>query len=68
MKAFENRMLTRIFGTKGAELTGGWRKCYNDDLRNFHSSPNIVIMIKSWRSDGRLMLKVWKRKERTQIW
>jgi hypothetical protein len=23
------------------DVTGGWRKCYNKDLHNLYSSPNI---------------------------
>jgi hypothetical protein len=29
------------------KLTGGWRKLYNEELRNLYSSPNIIRMIKS---------------------
>jgi hypothetical protein len=41
------RVLRRIFGLKRAEITGGWRKLHNEELRNFYSSPNIIRMIKS---------------------
>jgi hypothetical protein len=30
-------------------MKGGWRKLYNDDLHNMHSSPRIIRMIKSRR-------------------
>jgi hypothetical protein len=46
---FESRVLKRIFGKKGAEVTGGCRKLHNEELRNFYSSPNIIRMIKSRR-------------------
>jgi hypothetical protein len=46
-KVFENRMLRRIFGPKRAEVTGGWRKLHNEELRNLNSSPSIIRMIKS---------------------
>jgi hypothetical protein len=39
----------RIFGPKGDEVTGGWRKLYNEDLHNFYSPPSIIRMIKSRR-------------------
>jgi hypothetical protein len=44
---FENRVLRSIFGPKRDEVTGGWRKLYNEELHNFYSSPRIIRMIKS---------------------
>jgi hypothetical protein len=49
LKVFENRMLRRIFGPKGDEIIGDWRKLRNEDLHNLYSSPNIISMIKSRR-------------------
>jgi hypothetical protein len=46
---FENRVLRRTFGPKGDEVTGEWRKLYNEELHNVYSSPNIIRMIKSRR-------------------
>jgi hypothetical protein len=46
---FENRVLRRIFGPKRDEVTGDWRKLHNEELRNFHSSPSIITIIKSMR-------------------
>jgi hypothetical protein len=43
---FENRVLRR-FGRKRDEVTGGRRKLHNEQLRDFHSLPNIIRMIKS---------------------
>jgi hypothetical protein len=43
---FENSLLTRIFGPKRNEVTGGWRKLQNEELNNLYSSPNIIRMIK----------------------
>jgi hypothetical protein len=45
----ENRVLRRIFGRKGDEVTGGWRKLHNEELHNLYSSPSIIRMIKSRR-------------------
>jgi hypothetical protein len=41
--------LRRIFGPKRNEVTGGWRKLFNEELHNFYSSPSIIRMIKSRR-------------------
>jgi hypothetical protein len=48
LRVFENRVL-RIFGPKRDEVTGGWRKLYNEELHNLYSSPSIIRMIKSRR-------------------
>ena len=45
---FENRVLRRIFGPKGDEVTGEWRKLHNEELNVLYST-NIVLMIKSRR-------------------
>jgi hypothetical protein len=39
---FENRMLSRIFGPKRDEVTGGWRKLYNEELHNLYSSSQVM--------------------------
>ena len=46
---FENGVLRRIFGPKRDEVTGGWRKLHNEELKVLYSSLNIVRMIKSRR-------------------
>jgi len=49
LRVFENRMLRRIFGSKGDEVTGDGRKLYNEELNDLYCSPNIVQEIKSGR-------------------
>jgi hypothetical protein len=46
---FENRVLRKIFVPKRDEVTGGWRKLHNEELRNLCSFPSIIRMIKSRR-------------------
>jgi hypothetical protein len=49
LRVFENRVLWRIFGPQGDEITEDWRKLHNEELHNVHSSPSIIRMIKSGR-------------------
>ena len=46
---FENMVLRRIFGPRRDEVTGEWRRLYNDELNDLYSSPNIVRVIRSRR-------------------
>jgi hypothetical protein len=41
-RLFENRVLWRIFGPKGNEVTGEWRKLHNEELHVLNPSPTIV--------------------------
>jgi hypothetical protein len=49
LSVFENRVLRRIFGPKGDEVTGDWRKLHNEELHNFYSSASIIRIIMSRR-------------------
>jgi hypothetical protein len=49
LRVFENRVLRRIFVQKWDEVTGGWRKLHNEELRDLYSSPSIIRKIKSRR-------------------
>jgi hypothetical protein len=49
LRVFENRVLRGIFGPKRNEVTGDWRKLYNEELHNLYSSSSIIRMIKSRR-------------------
>jgi hypothetical protein len=49
LRMFENKVLKRIFGPKRDEVSGGWRKLHNEELRDLYSSPSIIRIIKSRR-------------------
>jgi hypothetical protein len=49
LRVFENRVLRSIFGPRRDEVTGGWRKLHNEELRDLYSSPGIIRMVKSRR-------------------
>jgi hypothetical protein len=46
---FENRVLRRIFGPKGDEVTGEQRNLHNEELYDLYSSPSIIRIMKSGR-------------------
>jgi hypothetical protein len=47
LQVCENGVLRRIFGAKRDEVTGEWRKLYNEELNDLYSPPNIARVIKS---------------------
>ncbi|KAJ4435328.1 hypothetical protein ANN_17938 [Periplaneta americana] len=49
LRMFENKVLRKIFGVKGDEVTGEWRKLHNAELHALYSSPDIIRNIKSRR-------------------
>ena len=50
LRVFENRVLRRVFGPKRNEVTGEWRKLYNEELIHPYSLPNNVRLVKSnWK-------------------
>jgi hypothetical protein len=42
LRVFENRVLRRIFGAKGEEVEGGWRRLHIEELRNLYASPKLL--------------------------
>jgi hypothetical protein len=46
---FESRVLRGMFGPKGDEATGEWRKLHSGELHNLYSSTDINRHIKSRR-------------------
>jgi hypothetical protein len=52
LRVFENRVLTKIFGSKRDEVKGGWRELYKEELNNLYSSPSIIIKLRRMRWAG----------------
>jgi hypothetical protein len=46
-RMFENRVLSKILGSKGDEIKGEWRKLHNEELHSMYPSATIIIMSKS---------------------
>jgi len=38
---FENRVLTKIFGSKRDEVTKNWTRWHSEEFHDLHCSPNI---------------------------
>jgi hypothetical protein len=49
LRVFENKVLRRIFGPRSGEVTGEWRRLYDEELNDLYSTPNMVRVIKSRR-------------------
>ena len=49
LRVFENMVLRRLFGHRRDEVTGEWKRLYNEELTELYLSPNIVRVIKSRR-------------------
>ena len=49
LRVFENRVLSKTFGSKRDEVRGDWRKLHKEELNDLYCSPNIVRVIKSRR-------------------
>ena len=52
-----------IFGPNTKEITEGLRKLYGEEIHNFHSSHNVIMLIKTksmeWVGHVRCMSEPW---------
>jgi len=55
LRVFENRVLSRIFGPKGDEVTGEWRKLHNEILIICTAYPILCGCSNREECDGRGM-------------
>jgi len=46
LRVFKNRVLRKIVGCKMEEVIGDWRSLYNEELHDFYSSQNVILVIK----------------------
>jgi hypothetical protein len=46
LRVFEDRVLRRIFGPRGDEVIGDWRKLHNEEFHNLYSLPSTIRMVK----------------------
>jgi hypothetical protein len=46
LRLFEDRALGRMFGPQRDEMTEGWEKLHDEELRKLHPFPNIIRMVK----------------------
>jgi hypothetical protein len=49
LRAFEHRMLSRIFGPNRDKVTEDWRRLHSEERHDLCSPPNIIGMVKSRR-------------------
>jgi hypothetical protein len=48
-EVLKNRLLRRMFGPKGDEVSREWRRLHDEELNDLYSSPNIIRVIKPRR-------------------
>jgi hypothetical protein len=49
LRLFEDRLLSRIFGSDRDDVMGSWRKLHKEELHDLCSAPSIIRIIKSRR-------------------
>jgi len=51
LRVFENRVLRRVFVSKGDEVIREWRKVHNEELKDFRE-VGVVVIGWSWLTIG----------------
>jgi hypothetical protein len=49
LRVFEDRVLRKIFGPRRDDIGGEWKRLYNEESYDRHSSSDIIWVIKSRR-------------------
>lgn len=61
--------LRKIFGPRRDEVTCEWTKLYDEELRDIHSSPNIIRVTKPRRQKyAYLVARILRREMLTYFW
>ena len=47
LRVFEDKVLSRLFGSKKDEVAEAWRGLHNEERYDLYFSPSIMKMIKS---------------------
>ena len=69
MRVFEKRVLKRICGSKSDDVTGEWRKLFNEELNDLYLSSNIVRVIKSRRTKWVVhVARMWEERGVYMFW
>jgi hypothetical protein len=68
LRAFENRVLRKLFGPKRDEVTGEWRKLHKQELYDLHCLQNIVLVIKSRMRWTEHVTRMEDRRDAHRVW
>jgi len=63
LRVFKNRVLRRIFGPKRVEVTGEWKRLYNEQLNDLYASKKYYSGDQSMQNEMGGACNVWVRGE-----